>query len=244
MSTFNPGTCVSSVCPGGGVPVALVCGYPCIFLKCFHWSTPPHGSHWYCCNPIVGTPIDRPVDKLPAIQRVSWLWGQCRCGESSMIFNGPYLVFWHFAKLAVASVCFWQVIPEAGLIGVEWRMIFDGSLMELHHEDLVWNIVMPNTCLIWKLQHIIGHGRVKKLQILVMAFSRFFAVLQPLEELVWPEMPFAPPESDYGDNETMEHLGQFRQEQFRDTSVCPSGASGSSSQAGQMAGYVCGDTPT
>ena len=53
-------------------------------------------------------------------------------------------------------------------------------------------------------------------------------------------MPFAPPESDYGDddNETMEHLGQFRD------SVCPSGASGSSFQAGQMAGYVCGDTPT
>ncbi|CAL1141990.1 unnamed protein product, partial [Cladocopium goreaui] len=48
------------------------------------------------------------------------------------------------------------------------------------------------------------------------------------QELVWPEMPFAPPESDYGDgdNETMEHLGQFR-----DTSVCPSSASGSSSQA-------------
>ena len=25
MSTFNPGTCVSSVCPGGGVPLTLVC---------------------------------------------------------------------------------------------------------------------------------------------------------------------------------------------------------------------------
>ena len=93
-------------------------------------------------NPYSG-PIDRPVEKLPAIQRVSWLWGQCRCGESSMIFNGPYLIFWHFAKLAVASLCFWQVIPEAGLIGVEWRMIFDGSLMELqYHEDLVWNFVI------------------------------------------------------------------------------------------------------
>jgi hypothetical protein len=84
---------------------------------------------------------------------------------------------------------------------------------------------------------------VKKLQILVTCIGIFkdFAVLKPLEELVWPEMPFAPPESDYSDddNETMEHLGQFR-----DTSVCPSGASGSSSQAGQMAGYVCGDTPT
>ena len=126
----------------------------------------------------------------------------------------------------------------------------------------------PNTWLIWKLQNIIGcssygindlnldmsprclhQGRSwtsEKVADFVTCIGIFqdFAVLKPLKELVWPEMPFAPPESDYGDNETMEHPGQFRREQFRDTSVCPSGASGSSSQAGQMAGYVCGDTPT
>ena len=72
------------------------------------------------------------------------------------------------------------------------------------------------------------------------------AVSKPLEELVLPETPFAPPESDYGDdssNETTEHLEQFRQEQGRDTFVSASGSSGSSYEiyeAGQMAGYVYG----
>ena len=73
---------------------------------------------------------------------------------------------------------------------------------------------------------------MKKLQVLVTCIGIFqdFAVSKPLEELVWPEMPFAPPESDCGDgdNETMEHPAQFR-----DTSVCPPGASGSSFQAGR-----------
>ena len=28
---------------------------------------------------------------------------------------------------------FWQVIPEAGLIGMEWRMIFEMNLMDLQY---------------------------------------------------------------------------------------------------------------
>ncbi|CAL1131219.1 unnamed protein product [Cladocopium goreaui] len=51
------------------------------------------------------------------------------------------------------------------------------------------------------------------------------------EEPVLPEMPFAPPEGDYGDDsETTEHLEQFRHEQGRDTLVSTSGSSGSSYQ--------------
>ncbi|CAL1131224.1 unnamed protein product [Cladocopium goreaui] len=51
------------------------------------------------------------------------------------------------------------------------------------------------------------------------------------EEPVLPEMPFAPPEGDYGDDsETTEHLEQFRHEQGRDTLVSASGSSGSSYQ--------------
>jgi len=83
-----------------------------------------------------------------------------RSMQTRRIFNDlqwSVFDFWHCAKLAVASLCFWQVIPEAGLIGVEWRMIFDGSLMELqYHEDLVWNLEMLKTWLIWKLQNAIG----------------------------------------------------------------------------------------
>ena len=61
------------------------------------------------------------------------------------------------------------------------------------------------------------------------------SVSKPLEEPVLPEMPFAPPEGDYGDDsETTEHLEQFRHEQGRDTLVSASGSSGSSYQAGQM----------
>ena len=61
------------------------------------------------------------------------------------------------------------------------------------------------------------------------------SVSKPLEEPVLPEMPFAPPEGDYGDDsETTEHLEQFRHEQGRDTLVSTSGSSGSSYQAGQM----------
>ena len=61
------------------------------------------------------------------------------------------------------------------------------------------------------------------------------SVSKPLEEPVLPEMPFAPPEGDYGDDsETTEHLEQFRHEQGRDTLVSASGSNGSSYQAGQM----------
>ena len=61
------------------------------------------------------------------------------------------------------------------------------------------------------------------------------SVSKPLEEPVLPEMPFAPPEGDYGDDsETTEHLEQFGHEQGRDTLVSTSGSSGSSYQAGQM----------
>eukprot|EP00435_Cladocopium_sp_Y103_P000962 s4497_g1.t1 len=70
-----------------------------------------------------------------------------------------------------------------------------------------------------------------------------FAVSKPLEESVLPEMPFAPPEGDCdddSDSETTEHLEQFRHEQERDTLVSASGSSGSSYQAGQMAGFVYG----
>ena len=61
------------------------------------------------------------------------------------------------------------------------------------------------------------------------------SVSKPLEEPVLPEMPFAPPEGDYGDDsETTENLEQFGHEQGRDTLVSASGSSGSSYQAGQM----------
>ena len=61
------------------------------------------------------------------------------------------------------------------------------------------------------------------------------SVSKPLEEPVLPEMPFAPPEGDYGDDsETTENLEQFGHEQGRDTLVSTSGSSGSSYQAGQM----------
>ena len=60
------------------------------------------------------------------------------------------------------------------------------------------------------------------------------SVSKPLEEPVLPEMPFAPPEGDYGDDsETTEHLEQFGHEQGRDTLVSTSGSSGSY-QAGWM----------
>ena len=62
-----------------------------------------------------------------------------------------------------------------------------------------------------------------------------FAISNPLQDLLLPEMPFAPPESDYGDSEAMENLEQLRQ-QRRDTLVAASGSSGSPSQPGQMAG--------
>ena len=55
-----------------------------------------------------------------------------------------------------------------------------------------------------------------------------FALCKFLEELALPEMPFAPPESDYSDgsdNEAMAHLAQFRQEQGRDTLISASGSS-------------------
>ena len=57
------------------------------------------------------------------------------------------------------------------------------------------------------------------------------------EELVLPEMPFAPPESEYcddSDSETMNNLEQFRQDQRRDTLVSASGSSGSLCEAGQL----------
>lgn len=60
---------------------------------------------------------------------------------------------------------------------------------------------------------------------------------KPLEELVLPEMPFAPPESEYcddSDSETMNHPEQFRQDQRRDTLVSASGSSGSLCEAGQL----------
>ena len=61
------------------------------------------------------------------------------------------------------------------------------------------------------------------------------SVSKPLQEPVLPEMPFAPPEGDYGeDSEMTENLEQFRHEQGRDTLVSTSGSSGSSYQAGQM----------
>eukprot|EP00435_Cladocopium_sp_Y103_P070006 s491_g34.t1 len=52
------------------------------------------------------------------------------------------------------------------------------------------------------------------------------------EDLFLPEMPFAPPESDYsdGNSERMEHPGQFRQEQGTHTMVSASGSSRSSSE--------------
>jgi hypothetical protein len=55
-----------------------------------------------------------------------------------------------------------------------------------------------------------------------------FALCKLFEELGLPEMPFAPPESDYSDdsdNETTEHLAQFPQEQGRDTLISASGSS-------------------
>ena len=45
--------------------------------------------------------------------------------------------------------------------------------------------------------------------------SSEFALCKALAWLLLPEMPFAPPESDYGDisnGETSEHLEQFQQE--------------------------------
>eukprot|EP00435_Cladocopium_sp_Y103_P069481 s701_g33.t1 len=63
------------------------------------------------------------------------------------------------------------------------------------------------------------------------------------KELVLPEMPFAPPESDYGDDsdsETMEHLEQFQQEQGRDTSATALGSSESSSQVPKLRVWVQG----
>ena len=60
---------------------------------------------------------------------------------------------------------------------------------------------------------------------------------KPLEELVLPEMPFAPRESEYcddSDSQTMNHLEQFRQDQRRDTLVSASGSSGSLCEAGQL----------
>eukprot|EP00435_Cladocopium_sp_Y103_P038461 s2640_g10.t1 len=62
---------------------------------------------------------------------------------------------------------------------------------------------------------------------------------KPVEELqldVLPEMPLAPPESDNGSDNEMEHIEQFDQEQMeheRDTLVSFSGSSGSSCQ-----GYI------
>ena len=64
-----------------------------------------------------------------------------------------------------------------------------------------------------------------------------FAFCKLLEELVLPEMPSAPPESDYGDdNETMEWRYESipsLQLERRDTFVSASGSSGSSYEAGQ-----------
>ncbi|CAL1127657.1 unnamed protein product, partial [Cladocopium goreaui] len=60
-------------------------------------------------------------------------------------------------------------------------------------------------------------------------------------EPVLPEMPFAPPEGDYGDDsETTEHLEQFRHEQGRDTLVSASGSSGSSYQVRKPCVWIHG----
>jgi len=61
------------------------------------------------------------------------------------------------------------------------------------------------------------------------------------EEPVLPEMPFAPPEGDYGeDSEMTENLEQFRHEQGRDTLVSTSGSSGSSYQVRKPCVWIRG----
>ena len=52
-----------------------------------------------------------------------------------------------------------------------------------------------------------------------------------LRSMVLPEMPVAPPESDYGDD-SIEHLEQLRQNQGRDTFVSACASSRSLSEAG------------
>ena len=70
-----------------------------------------------------------------ACKRVSWLWG---LPDAENLQWSAMVRIW-FSDICQTCSCFCVFLAgdSRGLIGVEWRMIFDGSLMEQHYHDMI-----------------------------------------------------------------------------------------------------------
>ena len=70
-----------------------------------------------------------------ACQCVSWLWG---LPDAENLQWSAMVRIW-FSDICQTCSCFCVFLAgdSRGLIGVEWGMIFDGSLMEQHYHDMI-----------------------------------------------------------------------------------------------------------